>query len=402
MLYHYSAVDGQGNPVESDYEADTLDQVLQFLRGKELKPIAVQSIGSKKGVWSVSFSRGISTSDKVFLTKYLALMLRVGIDLLSAVNILISDFDKPAVRNFLLDVRTNLTQGQPFWKSFAAHPKSFSPTFVSLIKSAELSGNLEETFQSLSVSTEREAEMQSRIRAAFIYPIILLVMASAIVAFLTTFALPKIAAVFTQSGVTPPLFSRIVFSVGLFVGGNIVAIVLILVVLITFCVWGGTRTRMGRQMIDRFLMNTPVIKTVYQELSLQRMARTISSLMKAGLPIIDTISVAAQTVGHEDFKLALMRVADEGLAKGLTIGAAFRRETVFPKTVTNLIAISEQAGHLDEVLSTLADFYEVNIDTSIKTLMALLEPILLFVMGAMVAVIALAIIIPIYQLTTSF
>jgi type IV pilus assembly protein PilC len=402
MLYHYSAIDVQGNPVESDYEADTLDQVLQFLRGKDLRPIAVQALGDKRSIWSFSFVRGISISDKVFLTKYLALMLRVGIDLLSAVNILISDFDKPAVSNFLLDVRANLTKGQPFWTSFASHPKSFSPTFVSLVKAAELSGNLEETFQSLSVSTERDAELQSRIRAAFIYPIILLVMAAGIVGFLTTFALPKIATVFAQSGVKPPLFSQIVFTVGLFIGSNIVTIALALVALGVFLTWGCTKTQIGKRAINGFLVNAPVLKTVYQEISLQRMARTISSLMRAGLPILDTINIASQTVGHQEFKSALARIANEGLAKGLTIGEAFRRETVFPKTVTNLIAISEQAGHLDEVLGTLADFYEANIDTNIKTLMSLLEPVLLFIMGAMVAVIALSIIIPVYQLTTQF
>jgi type II secretory pathway component PulF len=175
-----------------------------------------------------------------------------------------------------------------------------------------------------------------------------------------------------------------------------------LIAVIAFFVWGGMRTQIGKRAIDGVLTNMPVVKTVYQEISLQRMARTISSLMKAGLPILDTIGIAAQTVGHRDFQLALVRIGEEGLAKGLTIGEAFRRETVFPKTVTNLIAISEQAGHLDEVLSTLADFYETNIDSSIKTLMSLLEPALLFIMGAMVALIALSIIIPVYQLTTQF
>ena len=154
-------------------------------------------------------------------------------------------------------------------------------------------------------------------------------------------------------------------------------------------------------MWENLLMGMPAIRTVYEEIALQRMASTMSSLLQAGLPILDTIGVAAQTVGHRRYRQAT-RIADEGLAKGLTIGEAFRREPVFPQTVTNLIAISEQAGHLDEVLGSLADFYEVEIDTGLKTLMAFLEPILLLIMGVMVAVIALAIIIPVYQLTTQF
>jgi type II secretory pathway component PulF len=132
------------------------------------------------------------------------------------------------------------------------------------------------------------------------------------------------------------------------------------------------------------------------------MASTMSSLMRAGLPIVQTITIAADTVGLDSYRTALLRIANDGLAKGLTIGEAFRRETVFPKMVVNLVAISEKAGHLEEVLDTLAQFYESNIDGNIKALVSLLEPAMLLIMGVMVAVIALSIIVPIYQLTTSF
>jgi type II secretory pathway component PulF len=132
------------------------------------------------------------------------------------------------------------------------------------------------------------------------------------------------------------------------------------------------------------------------------MASTMSALMKAGLPIIETITVAADTVGVREYRMALLRVARDGLEKGLTIGEAFRRETVFPKAVTNLVAISEKAGHLEEVLDTLSNFYAATVDASIKTAVSLIEPIMLLGMGLMVAVIALSIIIPIYQLTSQF
>jgi type II secretory pathway component PulF len=124
--------------------------------------------------------------------------------------------------------------------------------------------------------------------------------------------------------------------------------------------------------------------------------------MRAGLPIVQTISIAAETVGMDSYHDALLRIANDGLSKGLTIGEAFRREAVFPKMVSNLVAISERAGHLDEVLDTLAQFYESNIDANIKALVSLLEPAMLLVMGVLVAIIALSIIVPIYQLTTSF
>lgn len=400
MLYHYSAMEISGGIIESDLEADNLNQALEFLKKNGLRPISMRPV--KQASEGITFFGGISISDKVFLTKYLALMLRVGTDLLSAVNILIADFDKLSVKNFLLEVRENLTRGQPFYKAFEDHPRVFSLVFVSLVKAAEASGNLQKTFESLSVSTAREADTRNMVRAAVIYPIILLVIATSIMIFLFTFALPKIADVFLQGGIKPPLFSRIVFAFGLFVGHNILTIAFIALSAIGASVFFFYKTETGRRMFGRIITHTPAVSKIYKDLAIQRMANTMSALMKAGLPIMQTISITADTVGLWEYKYALLRVANEGLAKGLTIGEAFRRETVFPKTITNLVAISEKAGHLDETLDTLAAFYEGNIDASIKGLTALLEPLLLLGMGVMVAVIALAIIVPVYQLTTSF
>jgi len=400
MLYHYIAVDSSGKTSEADFEASTLDEVLHYLSGKELRPISVKPVKKKinvSGLWG-----GINTSDKVFLTKYLALMLRVGTDLLSAIGILIADFDKPSVKAFLLEVHDNLSRGQPFYQAFAKHPKIFSPTFINLVKAAETSGNLEKTFEELSVSLEREAELKSKVRSALIYPIVVLAMAGGIMIFLVTFALPKLAAVFENSGVNPPVFSQIVFTVGLFVGNNIIVLLITFFVAVGICFWMVYKTETGKRIFYRVITNLPVIKGIYNDLAVQRMASTISSLMRAGLPITETITIAAETVGHREFQYALMRVAQEGLAKGLTIGESFRRESVFPKAVTNLVAISEKAGHLDEVLATLADFYGANLDGNIKALVSLLEPILILTMGAIVAIIALSIIVPIYQLTSAF
>ena len=403
MLFHYVAADDAGKMTEGEYEADALNDVLRFLAGKQLRPVSVKPISQTKiGFLAGIFGGGITTPDKVFLTKYLALMLRMGTDLLSAINILIIDFDKPAMRNFLLEVREDLSKGQPFYEAFSRHPKDFSPTVINLVKAAEQSGSLQKTFETMSVSFEKEAEIRGKIRSAMIYPIILICIATAIMVFLVTFALPKVANVFSQSGINPPWFSQIVFTVGLFVGANILILLPGALVIVGAFIWVVTKTEMGKREFGRIMTNIPLIRTVYSELAIQRMASTMSSLMRAGLPIVQTINIAAETVGLDSYRAALLRIANEGLTKGLTIGEAFRRETVFPKIVSNLVAVSEKAGHLEEVLDTLAQFYESNIDANIKALVSLLEPAMLLVMGVMVGIIALSIIVPIYQLTTSF
>jgi type IV pilus assembly protein PilC len=401
MLYHYIVTDTAGRLQEADFDADTLEEVLQYLAGKDLRPISVKPV--REGGTGIFGKLGkITLADQVFLTKYLSLMLRVGTDLLLAINILIADFEKPAVKNFLLEVRENLAHGRPFYEVFAKYPKVFSPVFVSLLKAAEAAGTLQETFADLSTSLEKDAELNSKIKAAFIYPIIILSASTGIFIFLTTFALPKIANVFSQGGIQPPLFSRVVFAVGLFAGAHTIPLLFALVAV----VGGGTyfffKNRIGRAIAERIISHTPLVKKLYQEIAVQRFAATFASLLKAGLPIIDATKITADVVHAEDYRVALIRIADEGLAKGLTIGESFKRETVFPKVVTNLIAVSERAGHLEEVLLTLSDFYATNIDTSVKTLISFLEPALLLFMGALVGGIALSIIVPIYQLTSQF
>lgn len=401
MLYHYVASDKSGKVVESEIDADDLKQVLQLLAGKELHPISIKPLREAKNVFTFFFSK-ITLSDKVFLCKYLSLMLRVGTDLLSAVNILIADFEKPVLRNFLLEVRENLTKGQPFYVAFANRKKYFSATFVNLIKAGEASGNLQQTFEDLSVSLIHESEIQSKVRAAFIYPIVLLGISLGIVVFLVTFALPKIAKVFNESGMTPPLFSRIVFGVGLFMGSHIILILLGIFIPVAVAVYFYYWTAVGKKAVDTILAKTPFIREIYKNIAIQRMSSTMSALIKAGLPIIETIRIAGETVGASQFRYALVRVVEEGLAKGLTVGDAFKRETVFPKVFTNLVAISEKAGHLEDVLFTLSEFYASSVDSNIKALVSLLEPALLLMMGSLVATISLSIIIPIYQLTSQF
>lgn len=401
MLYHYSAADKNGKIVQEEIEAENLNQVLNILSQKDLKPISVKPIKTG-GLNFLNFFDGINLTDKLFLTKYLSLMLKVGTDLLSAVNILISDFDKPAMKNFLLEVRENLSRGRPFYQAFANHPKTFSLVFVNLVKASEVSGNLQQTFEDLSASIQKDAELKNKIRSALVYPIILSVMAILIIGFLVTFALPKIAIAFSQSGIKPPLFSRIVFGIGLFMGDHLGIISISLLIVVCLSIYFFWINLVGRRIANRMLERMPIIGKIYSDMAIKVFASTLSSLMKAGLPIVQSVNITAEVVGAERFKVSLKRIAEEGLTKGLTIGESFRRESVFPSVVTNLVAISEKAGHLDEVLKTLSEFYEANVEAEIKSLVSLLEPLLLLIMGLMVGLIAVAIIVPVYQLTSNF
>ena len=217
---------------------------------------------------------------------------------------------------------------------------------------------------------------------------------------LVSFAVPRIAEVFLSGGIEPPTFSKIVFTVGLFLGNNVYIIFPSIVIAIIGLWYFFSKTVNGKGVLGRILNKTPIISNILYKLALQRFASTLSSLLRSGMPILDSLEITADSVGHAELRAALLRISREGITKGLTMGEAFRREPAFPRVVVNLIAISEKAGHIESILDTLSDFYETEIDSSVKTLISFLEPALLLVIGFVVAIIALSIIVPVYQLVT--
>jgi len=398
MKFHYTAAQLDGKIIDGDADASNPAEALQIIAGKGLRPISIKVVKAGSNAGGNVFGQSLAISDKIFLTRYLSLMLKSGTDLFSAINILINDFDKPSLKALLIEIRTNLEKGNPFYTTFVNYPNYFSPVFINLVKAGEASGNLSNVLDGLSVSLAKEQELRSKVTAALIYPIILLIMSFLMLMLLATFALPKIAGVFSGTGFKPPLFSQIVFAIGLTLN-KYAAIVFPGIAIAAVGGWYFfAKTYTGKKAMDVISVKVPVINGVLERLALQRFASTLSALMKAGLPVTSSLEITADAVGSVKIRESLMRISREGLAKGLSLGEAFRREEVFPLVVTNLIAISEKAGHIEEILKTLATFYEAEVDAAVKTLVAFIEPVMLLAIGALVGLIAMAVIVPIYQL----
>lgn len=400
MLFSYKAVNKEGGLMEGEIEAVNVNEVLRSLSMRNLKPVSVEKTSSRTK--NVTLWSSINLLDQIFLSKYLALMLKIGTGLIQALDILIEDFEKPAVRKFLYEVRGNLERGQPFYLTFEKYKKFFSDFYVNMVKAGEASGNLEKVFENLSSTLSREKKLRDEIKGALVYPIILLVGASAMLYFLVSYAIPKIADVFSKSGFEPPGFSRVVFTIGTFFNTHALGIFLTIVITIVSFTLLVKFSLSFKKLLSLVVARVPAVRELTKKIALQRFASTLSALIKAGLPLTDALVITADTVSNVELKEALLRISNEGLTKGLTVGEAFKRETTaFPRTATNLIAISEKAGHMEEVLDTLSDFYLGEIEGALKTLVSFLEPVMLFGIGIVIGVIALSIVLPIYQLTTS-
>jgi type II secretory pathway component PulF len=401
MKFHYLASQPDGRIVESEIEAKNVYEVLTYLAKNNLKPISIKPAEKVFGGFRL-FRSKITLTDQIFISKYLGLMLKIGTGLLEAINILIADFQKTAVKEILLEIRSNLERGNPFYVTFARYPKVFGQVYINLIRAGEVSGNLEKVFEDLTTMLTKNKELREQMRSSLVYPILLLVGSILIMTFLVMFALPKIANVFLESGFEPPVFSKIVFSVGLFLQSIGVYLLIVLVVgaVAVFRFFKNSPT--FRKFLLSLVSEIPVVKDLVKKIAIQRFASILASFIRAGIPLTEALEITAMAVGNPELKDALIRISREGLAKGLTVSEAFRKEPFFPQLVVNLVAVSERAGHIENVLETLSDFYIKEIDSGLKTIVSFLEPALLMSIGVVIGGIALAIIIPIYQLTTQF
>lgn len=400
MLFKYRASDAEGKIIEGEGDFVNENAVLEYLKGKNLNPIGLEIVATKIKLKSTLFGSPINITDQIFLTRYLALMLKVGTDIFKAIDILISDFEKPSVRSLLIEIRENLSKGQPFYSTFAKYPKIFSPVFTNLIRAGEASGNLEKVFEELSDSLEKQRDLRQRIKSALIYPILLVIASIGIVILLVTFAIPKMATLFQGNEMKMPPMTQLIFNISFFLSKNglylLVGAVILLLALLVFYKF----TLVGRGFFQRLAYKIPLVNNILYKMSYQRFAVTFGALMRAGLPILENLEITATTVGNEEMRQALLRIANEGIVKGVTLGDAFRKEEVFPQTIRTLISVGEKAGHTEEVLHTLSEFYEGEIDAAVKSLVSIFEPLMLVVIGLVVGGIALAVILPVYQFTT--
>jgi type IV pilus assembly protein PilC len=403
MIFHYIAQDFKGRIKEGNINQPDLKASLEYLASQNLRPISVKPLAfDGKGKRKSIFKESLTLTDKVFLTKYLSLMLKVGTDLFSAIDILIEDFESGVVKRFLLEIRSNLEQGKPFWFAFSKHPEYFSSVVANLLKAGETSGNLELTLSRVSEDLERERDLSSKVKSSLMYPVLLLVAAFSMIVFLVSFAVPKLGEMFLSTGQKLPTYSKIVLTTGMFLNHYLYIFIPLAFGLPLGLFLYFYKTKNGRKNFTKLLQKVPVARGLMEKMALERFSSVLANLIHAGMPIIQAIEVTAGAVGNPQYEAALARISKEYLAKGLSIGDSFKKEKVFPPVVTNLLAIGEKAGHTEEILNTLAAFYDSEIDVSLKTLVAFIEPAMLVLIGFIVGGIALSLIVPVYQLVSSF
>jgi len=379
-------------------EADDEAAVNARLRQQQLNPVKVKKKGKLSGI-TISFGSGVKTRDLVTFTRLFATMIDAGLPLVQCLDILAGQQQNPVFAAVLKDVKNSVEQGASFSDSLKRHPKVFDELFVNLVGAGEVGGILDTIMNRLSVYLEKRQKLISQVRGAMVYPTVVIVIAGAVMTVLLTFVIPAFEDMFADFGGGPealPKLTRIVVAVSKGFVTNLPFILLGVIGLVTAVVYTYRRPN-GKRFFHTMQLKLPVLGPVIRKIAVARFTRTLGTLLQSGVPILDALEICGRTAGNLIIMEAVLHVRQR-ISEGSNMAEPLAATNVFPDMVVQMIAVGEQTGALDQMLSKVADFYEEETDIAVAALTSALEPMLMVGVGGMVGVVLIAMYLPIFSL----
>ena len=395
--FNYVAVDDAGREVIGELHAENLQAAINRVRDGGNYPMDVKEAAPAREARgrSALFTR-ITTADKTVITRQIANLLGAGLTIVRSLTVLIDNVDNPRAQDILLRVREDVQTGSSLSDTLAKFPEMFDELYVNLVRAGEASGDLEGVLDRLADYMEQQSQQWAHIRSALAYPILLVVVGTAAVFFLITFLIPRFVLIFEGLGQTLPTPTLVVLAVSTFLGNywwTVLGGAAALFVAIRWYI----RTPGGSLVFDSLKVKPPVVGPLSMKISTARFAHTFGTLLRGGVPILEALESVQGTIGNTMMARALDEVSDS-VREGESIADPLRRTGAFPSMVVNMIAVGEETGDVDAILSRVANSYDIEVQNTVRQLVSLLEPIIILVMGVVVGSVIISMLLPIFDL----
>jgi type IV pilus assembly protein PilC len=394
-VWNYKAVDGAGVPSKGQITGPSKEAVTDQLRKQGLK--VIQLAEKKSGMkMEITLVKRVKASELTIMTRQLATMISSGMTLLRAFYVLEDQIENKLLAETVSQVREDIESGLAFSEGLAKHPKIFNPLYVSMVRAGETGGVLEESLDRVADQLEKDDALRRQVKAAMAYPIVVLSFALCVLVGLIAFIVPVFVNVFKDFGGDLPLITKVTVQAShavtsywyFLIGGGIGLVV-------GFKKWRKSKT--GRPQWDRLRLRIPFkIGNTVQKIALARWSRTFAALYSAGVPIMQAIEVTGQTAGNAVVEKAMDDVI-ESVKSGGSIADPLKDAPIFPAMVAQMIAVGEETGNLDAMLSKVADFYEDEVAAAVKALTSILEPVMIILVGGIVGFIVIAMYMPMFK-----
>ncbi|MFA6076925.1 MAG: type II secretion system F family protein [Candidatus Paceibacterota bacterium] len=400
MLFKYKAIDSEGTTKEGQIDAPSHDMAVSGLQRRGLVIISIKDEKESKSIFQISFFERVSNKDVVILSRQIATLFEAQVSALKSFTMLAANTENKLLGRKLTAVSDDLQAGISISGALARHPDVFSNFYINMVKVGEETGKLNQTFIYLAEYLDRQYSLTSKTRNALIYPVFVVVTFFVVMTLMFVVVIPKLSEIILDSGQDIPFYTKVVIAISnLFVHYGF--FFLIFLVLLGIWVWKMAMTEKGKQYLDSLKLSMPAIGNLYKKLYLSRISDNLSTMLSSGVPIVRAIDITAEVVGSRVYKGILAEVAD-GVKSGLTLSVAFAKHKVeIPGILVQMIQVGEETGSLVSILKTLTDFYRREVDDAVDTLVGLIEPVMIVVLGLGVGILLVSVLMPIYNLAGS-
>jgi type II secretory pathway component PulF len=400
--FAYRGIDEIGKPVHGEITADDLKSATAVLKGRAIYPMTVtptktqaETTSAKRGLFP-SFMRRDMAADVAIFTRQLANLVAGGVPMMTSFSALSSHTENLRLQFILETMQNEVRGGKPLWEALTPHPEAFPPMYINMVRAGEASGQLSSVLNWLADYQEKEQTRRMQIRGALAYPLLLLVAGSLAIVMLIVLVVPKFAGMFADFGQKLPLPTLMLLSTASFCGHWGWAVVLGIVALV--CAFRYyARTPRGRFRVDGLRLRIPMLGKLAVKSAMSRFAHTTATLMLGGVPLLEALGVVRDVMGNEVLAQATDH-AREGMREGERFAERLRATGVFPPFLTHMIGIGEETGDLRNMLNTVAGTYDIEVDTTLKALVSVLEPIIIITIGGIIGFVIMSMLLPIFQL----
>jgi type IV pilus assembly protein PilC len=400
MLFTYTAIDQDGHERKGTIEAPSQDIAIGALQRRNLIISAIDSSETKSALpFDVPFLNRVTNKDVVILSRQIATLFEAQVSALRVFRLLASEVENKQLGIVLSTVGDDLQGGVSISQALGRHPKVFSKFYVNMVHAGEESGKLSETFSYLADYLDRTYEIVSKAENALIYPIFVIAVFFGVMGLMLTLVIPKISAVLIDSGQPIPFYTALIIGFSNFLV-HYGFILLVLIAAGGFYVWQLSKSESGKLILDRIKLSIPYIGDLYVKLYLARIADNFSTMLLSGISVVEAIDITSSVVGNAAYEQVLSQVAAD-VKGGDPISGALDKHPEIPSIMVAMTKVGEETGELGKILSTLAKFYSREVTNAVDTLVGLIEPIMIVLLGIGVGILLTAILMPIYNLAGS-
>ncbi len=395
--YIYQAKTSKGKDVQGIVSAENKKVAVSLLRDRGY---IVYSLEPKKNAFDFSFLRRVSDIEVVNFTQTLSTMIGSGLPLASALEILLDQGRSPKMKEIVQTALTDVQAGTPLSDSLEKHPDVFADSYISLVRAGEASGKLDKVLARLGDTLEKQRAFKARIKGAMIYPIIVILAMLIVFSIIMIFVIPKLVEMYKSFSVELPLATRIMIGISSFMQ-SYWYVLLFLIFAIYVAAKQYAKTISGKYFFSRLTLHLPVFGTILKERDFTEFTRSLALLISSGVSIVDALSISRNSVSNQLYRDSISEFIND-VQKGTTLSEAIDKSKRFPTIISKMLQVGENTGKTDEFLLKVSQFFEKEVDYKVKNLSTAIEPLIMIVLGVMVALLIISVITPIYKLTAQF